>query len=86
MSHYVYIMSNKAHRMYTGYTAVIERRAFEHKNQLSYGFTKQYRFDRLVYFETYSTEMRARTRERQIIRMDAREEDRAHRVGQSVAA
>ncbi len=45
---------------------MIERRAFEHKNQLSYGFTKQYRFDRLVYFETYSTEMRARTRERQI--------------------
>jgi putative endonuclease len=63
---YVYIMSNKAHRLYTGFTPKLERRTYEHKNQLFEGFTSQYRFDRLVYFEIYATETRARYRERQI--------------------
>ncbi|MGH9669158.1 MAG: GIY-YIG nuclease family protein [Terriglobales bacterium] len=51
--YYVYIMSNKAHRLYTGVTSAIEERVFPHKNKILDGFTSRYSFDRLVYFEVF---------------------------------
>ena len=52
--YYVYILSNKKNgTLYIGMTNDMERRAFEHKNQLVEGFTKKYKLDKLVYFESY---------------------------------
>jgi len=64
---FVYIMSNKSHRLYTGSTVDLVNRVREHKNG-SYpnGFTTRYNFDRLVYFECLPSFALAVARERQI--------------------
>ncbi|GAA0725649.1 GIY-YIG nuclease family protein [Aquimarina litoralis] len=50
----VYILSNKKNgTLYIGMTNNLERRVFEHKNKLIYGFTKKYNLNTLVYFETH---------------------------------
>ena len=50
---WVYIMSSKSQRIYTGMTNDIERRVQEHKKGLVEGFTRRYRINRLVYFERF---------------------------------
>jgi putative endonuclease len=62
---YVYIMSNKSHRLYVGATTDLVNRVREHK-QGSYpnGFTARYKFDRLVHFETVDSYAAALARER----------------------
>ena len=64
--YYVYIMSNKAHRLYIGVTSTIESRVFQHKNKVLGGFTSRYNFDRLAYFEVFSNVHSAIAREKQI--------------------
>jgi putative endonuclease len=44
----------------------LERRLFEHKQKLADGFTKQYRIDRLVYYEETPNVLAAIEREKQI--------------------
>ncbi|WP_111684760.1 GIY-YIG nuclease family protein [Winogradskyella tangerina] len=52
--YYLYILSNKYNgTLYIGITNNLERRMFEHKNQLIDGFSKKYKLNRLVYFETF---------------------------------
>ena len=49
---YVYILSNWNNKVvYTGVTNNLERRLYEHKNQLSDSFTKKYNVNKLVYFD-----------------------------------
>jgi len=62
---YVYIMSNKSHRLYVGATTNLVNRVRQHKEG-SYpnGFTARYKFDRLVYFETIDSYAAALARER----------------------
>jgi predicted GIY-YIG superfamily endonuclease len=49
---YVYIVSNKAHTLYTGMTDDLPRRVAQHKNKtFENAFTARYTFDRLVYYE-----------------------------------
>ena len=64
--YFVYIMSNKAHRLYTGITSTLEKRVLQHKHHLLGGFTTQYNFDRLVYFERFSRVTNAIAREKEI--------------------
>ncbi len=48
------MMSNKRNgTLYIGLTNNLERRIYEHKNELVDGFTKKYGLKCLVYFETY---------------------------------
>ena len=62
---YVYIMSNKSHRLYVGATTDLVSRVREHKDGLyPNGFTARYKFDRLVYFETLDSYRAALARER----------------------
>ena len=64
--YYVYIMSNKAHRLYIGVTSAIQERVFQHKNKVLEGFTSRYTFDRLVYFEVFTDIRSAIDREKQL--------------------
>lgn len=50
--HYVYIMANKKNgTLYVGITSNLEKRVFEHKNDITDGFTKRYKLNNLVYYE-----------------------------------
>jgi putative endonuclease len=64
---YVYIMGNKTQTvLYTGVTANIEGRVWEHKNDKGGAFTSQYECNRLLYFESYDSIRAAIDRESQI--------------------
>jgi putative endonuclease len=53
---WLYIMTNRPNgTLYTGVTADISRRAFEHREGLVKGFTKRYGLKRLVYTEFYES-------------------------------
>ncbi len=64
--YYVYIMANRAHQPYVGITNDLERRVFEHRNQLTGGFTSKYRHTMLVYYEETSDVHSALAREKQL--------------------
>jgi putative endonuclease len=64
---YVYIVSNKSHRLYVCAAADLVQRVRQHKDKTyPNGFTARYVFDRLVYYEVTSTYAAALSRERQI--------------------
>ena len=66
-SYYVYILTNwKGNVMYIGVTNDLERRLYEHKNELVEGFTKQYHVHKLVYYEETSDVRAAVEREKQL--------------------
>jgi len=64
--YYVYIMASRSLNLYTGITNNLCRRALEHKRGEVEGFTKRYRIDRLVYYETFRYVGNAIRREKQI--------------------
>jgi putative endonuclease len=65
--YYVYIMTNKNNTvLYTGITNDLKRRAYEHKEKLAEGFTKQYNITKLVYYEVFQDSYHAIQREKQI--------------------
>ena len=52
---YVYILSNRKRTvLYIGVTNNLQRRLYEHKNEIVDGFTKRYHIHRLVYFEEFN--------------------------------
>ena len=62
---WVYIMTNRANgTLYTGVTADISRRVWEHREGLVKGFTRRYGLKRLVYSEFYESIREAIQRER----------------------
>ena len=65
--YYVYLLTNWNNKvLYTGVTNDLQRRLYEHKNELVDGFTKKYRVHKLVYFETTNDVRVAIQREKQI--------------------
>ena len=65
---YLYILTNRSRTVYTGVTGDLKQRVWEHKTGVCEGFTKQYKIDRLVYYETYKYVNNAIAREKQIKR------------------
>ena len=63
--YFVYILATKSRRMYTGVTNDLERRVFQHREQLT-GFTAKYRVVRLVYYEHHRNPYAAISREKEI--------------------
>jgi putative endonuclease len=54
-TYYVYILSSKRNgTLYIGITNDLQRRIFEHKNNLIKGFTEKYNIHNLVYYEKTS--------------------------------
>ncbi len=65
--YYVYILTNwKNNVMYIGVTNNLQRRLYEHKNELVDGFTKQYHVHKLVYYEETTDVKAAIAREKQL--------------------
>src|SRR5579863_5112371 len=63
----VYIVVNKRYgTLYTGVTANLPRRAFEHREGLVKGFSAKYGCKMLVWYELHATMIEAITREKQI--------------------
>ena len=50
--YFVYILSSKNRVLYIGFTDILARRIYEHKQGLIDGFTKKYNVNRLVYYES----------------------------------
>jgi putative endonuclease len=69
-THYysVYIVASKSRVLYLGMTNDLGRRVYEHKNDLSDGFSKKYRCQRLVHYESFDDVNRAIDREKQLKR------------------
>lgn len=64
---WVYIMTNKPRGvLYTGVTADIVQRYWQHRNGLGSAFVRRYGLDRLVRAEPYPTIIDAIAREKQI--------------------
>ncbi|HEU5412335.1 MAG TPA: GIY-YIG nuclease family protein [Candidatus Angelobacter sp.] len=65
--YWVYVMSNKSRRLYTGFTDDLFRRVIEHKEKIfPSSFTAQYVYDMLVFYEEYSRVISAKMREKEI--------------------
>ncbi len=65
-TYYVYILSNKSRRLYTGITSDLIARVRQHREKVNQGFTARYNFDKLVYYEKFSHPLTAIKREKQI--------------------
>ncbi len=67
MGGWVYIMTNKPRgTLYIGVTSDIVRRAFEHREGATEGFTKRHGLKRLVFAERYESIEEAIAREKQL--------------------
>jgi len=63
----VYIMaSQRRGTLYTGVTSNLPRRAFEHREGLTKGFSEKYGCKILVWYEVHESMIEAITREKQI--------------------
>lgn len=66
-TYYVYILASKKDGvLYAGVTSDLFARMYQHKNNLTEGFSKKYFIHRLVYFELHSDINEAIKREKQI--------------------
>ena len=66
---YVYILANRRSGvLYVGVTNNLTDRVLQHQKKLSPGFTNRYGVTRLVYFETFSSVIEARSREHSLKR------------------
>jgi len=59
-------MSSFSGILYIGVTNNLQRRVFEHKQELVEGFSKKYKCKKLVYFEEYKDVKQAIAREKQL--------------------
>jgi len=63
----VYILASKRNgTLYIGVTSDLQKRSWEHKNDLLDGFTKKYGVHQLVYYELHDNMVSAITREKQL--------------------
>ena len=64
--YYVYLLSSLSGTLYVGFTDNLWKRVQEHKAGLFDGFTRKYRVNRLMYYETFGDPTVAAQRELQI--------------------
>ena len=67
--YFIYILSNKSRTVfYTGVTNDLTKRVYEHRNNLTKGFTSKYNVKDLLYYEIFRDINLAILREKQIKR------------------
>ncbi|MBI3589092.1 MAG: GIY-YIG nuclease family protein [Candidatus Liptonbacteria bacterium] len=66
--YFVYIMASLTGTLYIGVTNDLQKRVYQHKNNLVEGFTKRYQCHKLIYFEETSDVESAIAREKQLKR------------------
>ncbi len=67
MAYHVYMLASGRHgTLYVGVTNDLARRIFEHKEQLTEGFTSRYGVTRLVWYESYDQITEAIAREKEL--------------------
>ena len=67
-SYFVYMVASRSRVLYIGMTNSLDRRVWEHQHGLINGFSKQYRCQRLVYYELFDDVGKAIDREKQLKR------------------
>ena len=65
-AYFIYIVASKSGVLYVGSTSDLVRRTYQHRHGLIPGFTKRYRVDRLVWWETTPNSRAMVEREREI--------------------
>ncbi len=74
---FVYIVSNWTGKViYIGVTSNLERRLYEHKNEMIKGFSQKYKTNKLVYFEQFDDITYAIEREKEIKKWRREKKDR----------
>ncbi len=64
--YYVYILTNKSYTLYIGVTNNLQKRVYEHANNVVRGFTSKYHLNKLIYFEEFINIEDAIRREKQL--------------------
>ena len=65
--YFIYILSNKSRTVfYTGVTNDLTKRVYEHRNNLTKGFTSKYNVNDLLYYEIFRDVNLAISKEKQI--------------------
>jgi len=62
---YVYLLKDDKEKIYIGYSSDLKRRILEHQNKNVFT-TKRMTNPKLFYYEAYTTESQAKTRERKL--------------------
>jgi putative endonuclease len=66
-AYYVYLLaSGRYGTLYTGVTSDLVKRAWQHRESVTGGFTKKYGVKQLVWYEVHNDVLAAITREKQI--------------------
>jgi putative endonuclease len=65
-TYFVYIVASRSLVLYIGVTNDLQRRIFEHKNNIFPGFTDKYDVNRLLYYEMFDDIQQAIHREKQL--------------------
>ena len=66
-TYFVYFLTNWNNKvLYIGVTNNLERRLYEHQQEIVEGFTKKYHVHKLVYYEHYEDVQQAIEREKQV--------------------
>ena len=64
--YFIYILSSYSGVLYIGITNNLQRRVYEHKQELVEAFSKKYKCKKLVYFEEYKDINQAIAREKHL--------------------
>ena len=65
-TYHIYIMASRSRRLYVGVTSHLLQRVYQHKTEMSEGFTSRYEIKSLVYHEQTTDVRWALQREKQI--------------------
>ena len=74
-TYFVYMMASISRVLYIGMTNNLRHRAWEHKNDLLEGFTREYKCHRLVWYESFDEVANAIDSEKQLKRWNRTKKD-----------